>query len=133
MLSANNSSFDAFLYGFAKAFDISNSMQPFYKIDTKRDILKESWEDVVEILKESPIGLEMQTLDKKIQADKKQIDMEQKAITIGLASSFIITMTALIGGGFLVYKGHSTEGITAFIGGIATLAIPFLYKSLKKH
>lgn len=45
---------------------------------------------------------------------------------LGLATAFVITMTALLGGIYLVHEGSSTEGMGSIILAISSLVLVFL-------
>jgi hypothetical protein len=46
---------------------------------------------------------------------------------VGLASAFVLTMTAIVFGGILVYLGHDIAGGTMATSGLAGLAGTFIY------
>lgn len=50
----------------------------------------------------------------------------------GLASAFLLTMTGLIGGFFLIHEGKSPEGMTSIVGALATLLAVYLSRGKKK-
>lgn len=45
---------------------------------------------------------------------------------LGVGSAFTITMTAILGGFYLINEGKSLEGMTAFVGALATLLVVYL-------
>jgi uncharacterized membrane protein len=49
----------------------------------------------------------------------------------GLASAFIIAMTVVVGGFFLIHEGSSREGVSSVLGGLATLLVVYLARGRK--
>jgi uncharacterized membrane protein len=45
----------------------------------------------------------------------------------GLIAAFIITMTAIVGGGILIYLGHEVSGATVATSGLVGLSGTFIY------
>jgi uncharacterized membrane protein YoaK (UPF0700 family) len=46
---------------------------------------------------------------------------------VGPLLAFIIAMTVILGGFYMIYKGKSIEGITALVTALAALAGTFIY------
>ncbi|WP_420126983.1 DUF2335 domain-containing protein [Longimicrobium sp.] len=61
--------------------------------------------------------------------------LQRRAIRLselGLAAGFVIAMTALCGGIFLVHEGSQAEGMSSIILAIASLVLVFLTRG-KRH
>jgi uncharacterized membrane protein len=62
-------------------------------------------------------------------------ELQRRAIRLselGLAAGFVIAMTALCGGIFLVHEGSQAEGMSSIILAIASLVLVFLTRG-KRH
>jgi uncharacterized membrane protein len=64
--------------------------------------------------------------------ESKVVDAGIKSQTRGSWFGFIISMTAIVGGIYLIKLGKSTEGLIAIIGSLAALAGVFVYGKRKE-
>lgn len=64
-------------------------------------------------------------VDHRISLESKVVDSDIKKSNIGQVAAFIISMTAIIGGIYLITIGKDITGFVAMFGTLATLAAVF--------
>jgi uncharacterized membrane protein len=69
----------------------------------------------------------------RLALEKRVIGSDIWRSYIGLGLGFIISMTCVIGGIWLVAQGHDTAGTTVATGSVAALAGVFVYGALTRR
>lgn len=65
--------------------------------------------------------------------ENKVIESNCKAQRTGPIYGFIVCMTAILGGVYLIHSGKSAEGLTAIITSLASLAGVFIFGKIKQQ
>ncbi len=65
--------------------------------------------------------------------EKVVVNKDIGRATRGQIFAFLIAMTIIIGGFFMIWQGKSLEGMTSIIGAIATLAGVFVFGKVNKN
>ncbi|MBO6037524.1 MAG: DUF2335 domain-containing protein [Acetobacter sp.] len=67
-------------------------------------------------------------LEHRIQIEKLAIRTQARNSTLGIVSGFLIGMTIVLCGTFLIWSGHSGIGFSTLVGSIGSLVGVFIYK-----
>ncbi len=65
--------------------------------------------------------------------EKKIVSSETLNSKLGIIFAFIIAITAILAGAYLIYSGCEAGGLTTIISSLVVILGPFIYRQIQSH